>query len=142
MVSSATTGNQWYEENGTIVIGGTLQKLAKTDLKKYYVIVTIDGCSSEPSNSFNPTLGSINNDLFKNLDIYPNPVSDKLTIEFVENPKVSYNFSINNLEGKEVITGKLTEQKNMIDVSNIPQGIYFVKIVFADKIGLIKIIKD
>jgi trimeric autotransporter adhesin len=141
MVSSATTGNQWYDDSGPIA-GQTGQKYASTKNQKFYVIVTIDGCSSEPSNSFNPMIGSIINNNLSDIDIYPNPVSDKLTIEFSDNPKGTYTFYINNMEGREVMSGKITEPKNEIDVSIIPKGIYVVKIIYENKIGLIKIIKD
>jgi len=141
MVSSSTTGNQWYDDSGPVT-GQTGQKYASTKNQKFYVIVTIDGCSSEPSNSFNPMIGSIDNDIFRNLVLYPNPVYDKFTIEFIQNPAVIYTYSINNMEGKEVITGKLHETKTLIDISNIPQGIYFIKIISGDNIGLLKIIKE
>jgi ELWxxDGT repeat protein len=141
MVSSATTGNQWYDDSGPVA-GATSQKYSSTKNQKFYVIVTVDGCSSEPSNSFNPMKGSINDDIFRNIDVYPNPVSDKLIIEFKVNPNNSCNFMINNLDGKEVISGSLTETKNEIDVSGIPQGIYFIKIISDNKIGLIKIVRE
>jgi hypothetical protein len=86
--------------------------------------------------------GSINDDIFRNIDIYPNPVTDKFTIEFKNSPTSSYYFSINNMEGKEVLNGKLTETKNEIDMRDIPQGIYFVKIILGDKIGLLKIVRE
>jgi len=140
--SSSATGNQWYDNNGPIV-GQTGQTYATTNgTKKYYVIVTINGCSSDPSNSANPQLGSIDNDYLSNLNIYPNPVSDKLIIEFKGNQKAGYRYYINNMEGQALITGKLTETKNVIDISTVPKGIYFVKIIFEDQVGLIKIIKD
>ena len=41
-----------------------------------------------------------------------------------------------------MLQGKLTESKNEIDITNLTKGIYFVKIIFNDQIGLTKILKD
>jgi ELWxxDGT repeat protein len=141
MVSSSATGNQWYDDSGPIS-GATAQEYSTTKNAKFYVVVTIAGCSSDPSYSFNPRVGSINGDLLGEMNIYPNPVKDKLTIELKESKALGSIYYINNLEGQAVISGKLTETINEIDVSQIPRGIYFVKIIAGDKIGMIKFVRE
>lgn len=56
-----------------------------------------------------------------NLKVYPNPVSNILTIENAE----SGDFQILNLLGQQVMSGKATQR---IDVSALPQGAYFLKV--------------
>ncbi len=51
LVSSATTGNQWYL-NGTIITGATNQTYTPTTTGNYTVVVTSNGCSSAASSTF------------------------------------------------------------------------------------------
>ena len=55
------------------------------------------------------------------LNVYPNPVSNVLTIGNAENE----DFQIHNLLGQMVLSGKNTQR---IDVSELPKGAYFLKI--------------
>jgi ELWxxDGT repeat protein len=141
MVSSAATGNQWYDDSGPIA-GATAQEYSTTKNAKFYVIVTINGCSSDPSFSFNPRVGSINGNNLGSISMYPNPATDNLTLEFKDPGITGSRYYINNLEGKTLIAGKLTEIKNEIDVSNIPSGVYFIKLISDGNIGLIKFVKE
>jgi Secretion system C-terminal sorting domain len=66
-----------------------------------------------------------------NLNLYPNPAQTKLTINFQLLQKDKVAISIYDLNGKEVL--KLSEQifdtgshEIKVDVSNLPNGIYFV----------------
>ncbi len=64
--------------------------------------------------------------------IYPNPTSDKLFINF-ENK--SFNkLIISDLQGKNVFEKVVFESKNEIDVSNLPKGIYILQVWRNNKI--------
>ena len=65
------------------------------------------------------------------LKVYPNPVSNILTIE----TEVNTDFQIINLLGQAILTGKTTAQR--IDVSALPQGSYVLK-VGAEQVRFIK----
>jgi len=72
--SDASTGNQWYNQNG-IINGDTNQYCYPAIEGDYFVIVIQNGCSSDTSNVINVVftgLGSIENN---NIKVYPNPVS-------------------------------------------------------------------
>ncbi len=52
LVSSAASGNQWYNSTGMIA-GATNQSYTPTETDDYYVIVSNEfGCESEPSDSY------------------------------------------------------------------------------------------
>jgi hypothetical protein len=51
LVSNSSKGNQWYDKNG-LLKGAVSQYFAPADFGKYYVIVTLNGCSSDPSDLF------------------------------------------------------------------------------------------
>ena len=70
-------------------------------------------------------------DIFENeIVIYPNPVNDKLKIagyKFIEENEIAI---ITDVSSKVVLTCELqiTEDVALINVSGLPQGVYFVKI--------------
>ena len=60
---------------------------------------------------------------------YPNPVSDKLMIEWQGQMSGSGNFSIFNIQGVGMMSGGLNgENSTEIDVSLLPSGMYFVQV--------------
>jgi hypothetical protein len=75
------------------------------------------------------------------VSIYPNPSSTQITIE---TPKTTSKFliSIFNLNGQEVINQKLTAPGTSIDISNLPQGIYCVRLTSDNIVKVLKIIKE
>ncbi len=83
LISSSTSGNQWYYE-GNIIQGARAKTYDTKDVEgKYYVIVTLDGCSSEKSEIYDYKILSVkysNNSEY--LKLYPNPVKDNLNIIF------------------------------------------------------------
>ena len=65
----------------------------------------------------------IKNPISKNdISIYPNPVAQSMTIEGLEN--INHNFKLINIVGQTVIEIQ-NNTSNMIDVSKLPEGIYF-----------------
>ena len=68
---------------------------------------------------------SIEDILESNLSVYPNPANDVLFIEGVE----SGEFSLINIAGKEVLNGQLSNNKNMLEVNELPSGLYLLKVV-------------
>ncbi|NDV46594.1 hypothetical protein D0T49_05995 [Paludibacter sp. 221] len=49
LVASSPTGNQWYNHEGAIA-GATSQYLKVDRYSRYYVVTSVEGCSSAPSN--------------------------------------------------------------------------------------------
>ncbi len=75
------------------------------------------------------------------LNIYPNPASNVLHIESAPNAEIS----IIDLRGKVIkqYFGKLNNQnKTEIDVSDLPQGVYTIKILADDKVLMSKFVKQ
>ncbi len=67
---------------------------------------------------------SISESIIFEVNIYPNPTSDKLFISFENN--ITSNFSIYTISGKKIITQKYI---NPIDVSELSKGIYFIELI-------------
>jgi len=75
------------------------------------------------------------------LNIYPNPASDKITIEIPEISHQSY-LSIYNLSGQELFEQNISQAKTVIDISTLPAGIIFIKVLGDKTVQTGKIIKQ
>lgn len=75
------------------------------------------------------TSGISSNKMVDNMEMYPNPTADKVTISFSQHSGQKTSVSIYNIYGKEVYTHNIadTNAKETIDVSELKQGIYYVR---------------
>jgi photosystem II stability/assembly factor-like uncharacterized protein len=76
-----------------------------------------------------------------NLKIYPSISSDKITIETRETP-ASNKLSILNPNGQQLITRPITEPRSVVDISNLPNGVYFVRLTNEKAVEVGKFIKE
>jgi photosystem II stability/assembly factor-like uncharacterized protein len=61
------------------------------------------------------------------LKIYPNPSSGKITIETSANQGKS-DLSIRNINGQELLIRQITDPVTQINISTLPNGIYFMRV--------------
>jgi hypothetical protein len=79
------------------------------------------------------------------LNVFPNPASGKVTINFVNNSERNAVLSLLNINGQNVNAGQ-THQKNYnqetftIDTTPLAAGIYYCKVQTADKISVKKLV--
>lgn len=71
------------------------------------------------------------------LAVYPNPAKEMVIIE-ANQPILDV--KLLDITGKEVSVDMINQ--NQMDISRIPQGIYFVKVQFANQVKDVKIIKN
>ena len=61
--------------------------------------------------------------------VYPNPTDGVLFVETVCTPSLpGRTYRITNLMGQTLMTGQITAEKQQIDVSVLPQGMYFITV--------------
>lgn len=72
------------------------------------------------------------------VEIYPNPATDQLTIRSELGVELEVEFI--NTFGQVVLKKSLTKSSNLIDVSSLTQGIYFVKVLVDGKVGVEKVV--
>jgi hypothetical protein len=77
-------------------------------------------------------------DLFS---IYPNPVSTNVTIESTKTQPGIY-ISIINLQGINMIKCSIRDKKTILDVNNLPRGVYLVKIISLSSTNNYKLVKN
>jgi hypothetical protein len=73
--------------------------------------------------------------------LYPNPAGDKITIEISEH-QAPCQLSMMNLNGEEVLSLTLIKPKTKIDISNLPNGIYFVRVTNDKSVEVGKLVKQ
>jgi hypothetical protein len=96
------------DDNTVIKIGGSF---ADSDLTEMAIAAIV----------------GVEDNLINNVKIFPNPTNDILNINLI-NVSNKFTYSFTNLLGQVVKKGNLLDFANSIDVSNLNQGIYFVKI--------------
>jgi PKD repeat protein len=126
LISDAPYGNQWYY-NGTMLTGDTLPTLFPGQNGNYWVIVTLNGCSSLPSNIINYIIDGMPQ-YSDNLKIYPMPNGGKFTIKWESPVEEVFSLKIFNSLGKPIFESTEFMMKGEtfkeLDIQNIPSGIY------------------
>ncbi|HLP63479.1 T9SS type A sorting domain-containing protein [Flavobacterium sp.] len=76
---------------------------------------------------------------FSNLNFFPNPVKNSLTIS---NESLINSIEITSILGQNILSQKVTSLQTEIDLSELSTGIYFVKVTSKGQEKTIKIIKN
>lgn len=103
---------------------------------------------SSDSIVINFTLGamvSVKNRVSSNLLVYPNPVSDKLTVQLSENIGKTAQVNIIDLTGKVLINqtfNTLGKNEILLNTEQLVKGIYLVKVLNQNQVFVTKIIKE
>ena len=137
LTSSAVTGNQWYNSTGPIS-GSISQNYTATTDGSYYVIVTVNGCSSSQSNTINVS-GTIISEILEDSPfyIYPNPATDFLVFE----AKSEGIAEIYNSQSKIIFQKKISD-RFVLNLNNIPKGFYLCRLRNDNNISYYKLIVE
>ncbi len=82
----------------------------------------------------------------KTIQVYPNPTTNSLTVDYLLNDNATVVIRITNLQGQVIYEMKSEQsigtQTNTIDISNEANGIYFLTLVSGTETQTVKIIKQ
>ncbi len=70
---------------------------------------------------------TLNNDKHSTISIYPNPAKDNITIQLADNSLLNTEAVIVNAQGKTVLKQKIQSINQLINISTLSQGTYFIK---------------
>ena len=132
---------KWYDTDNDAITGinplvdGTVLQNSKT----YYATQTLNNCSSETNLpvtiSFTLGVDDFDSKLFS---YYPNPVDDNLNLFY--NQELT-SVKVFTVLGQQVIFKNINATSARIDMSNLPEGIYFAEIKSNNTSKIIKVIK-
>jgi hypothetical protein len=140
LTSGSPAGNQWYDSTGPIA-GATAQTYTITASGDYYAIVTLDGCSSDPSEVLTLVLNGT--DVTRSpgsLRVYPNPFTGLITLE-LEGAVEPVLFEILNSPGQTLIRSELM-QTTTLDLTSLPKGVYLIRIIRSTEILVRKLVRE
>ncbi len=129
-------GGAWLKKNAVTTVKTLNDLIPNTSYQ--YKIKTVCGAETSPFSSlFNfTTLPLKAGEVNLNLEIYPNPGSDQITVFSPPSAVLSPQSSIGNasiiitdISGKIIYQNEVTFPETIIDVSNYASGIYFVKVI-------------
>ncbi|MDD5570165.1 MAG: M20/M25/M40 family metallo-hydrolase [Bacteroidales bacterium] len=93
-------------------------------------------------NKFGEPTGIVEKSNFSQLRIYPNPANDKITIELPEAGSRKTEVVVYNLNGKEIKKLRAMSHELRVDISDLPSGIYFVKVMNENGVSVGKFVKE
>jgi hypothetical protein len=142
--SSAAAGNQWYK-NGIIINGATTQQYTPPASGNYTVEVTQNGCKSLMSETYSYAItGIISIDNLHFIRLSPNPVKDKVVLNFNLNGISKLNMDIIDLNGRLLQRWQNLGNGRILDLSLYAGSIYLAKI-YSDKTSIqatLKLVKQ
>ena len=142
LVSSNSSGNQWYLD-GEILEGATGKNLPDITVPGSYTVVTsVEGCTSSVSEPYVHVVTGIDSDPEMSVKAYPNPVSEEVFVEF-SGPlhrtikielidDLGRTVSVRQLTGKGVVTFDLRDERS---------GLYLLKAMTGSYLMIRKLIK-
>jgi hypothetical protein len=123
--------------------GETTQTIQVSTFDTYWVTVTggTNGCSYTDSITISSTVGIgkiISSDEFS---FYPNPASDKLILHGHDNIFKDAIITITDLQGREakgISKIKTSSGENLIDISSLSNGVYFLRVTSGQRMRVEK----
>ncbi len=141
VISSGGSPPHTYEWNN----GATTSTIDSLMEGVYSVTVTdSNGCVvfNTVSVGFDVGVNELQIEDFK-LQIYPNPANETVTIEYQATTTTKAVITIENYLGQAIQTLQITtNQKQTINISNYPSGMYFIKCFDGKEMSVVKLVKQ
>jgi hypothetical protein len=127
LTSDAPAGNQWYRD-GVMITGAVSQTYTILEDGTYTDVVTLNGCSSEVSNSIVVIHTGIANPGVQSVNLYPNPTTGAFWLSINTPGTTVYEMEILNSFGAVVYKSDKLEVdgsfKQYFDLQQLASGMY------------------
>lgn len=132
---------QWINcDTNAPISGATSQSYTPTVSGNYAVEITSGTCTELSDCIEFDTLG-LDEFLTSEVRLFPNPVSANLNIEIAGNSD-TLALDLFDVSGKLVLQKNVSNEAIALNMKNLPQGIYFLKVSSSEKTGTYKIVKE
>ena len=139
LIITSGTNLVWYTAaTGGVVVTSNTPLVSGTT---YYASQNNGTCESATRLAVTATLGAClgNEDfLFKQIKLFPNPVTDMLTIS---NTDIMASITVVDMLGRILMTTKVNDIETRIDMSNLPTATYLVQVTIDNAIKTFKVIR-
>jgi hypothetical protein len=136
--NAAGAAYQWIDcDSGEPIAGATQKTFEATQTGNYAVVITQLGCS-DTSSCYNLIINSTYAPLESGVKVYPNPASDRLTIELPGAHQETY--ALYDLMGRMLVNGAIFEEKTTLNLANFETGLYILEIQSTTSKHQIKIL--
>jgi bacillolysin len=131
--TTATGVNYQWLLNNALISGATAATHKPLNTGDFKLRITDPNGCINVSDSFKLVVTAINNLVTTPASniatVYPNPASNKVVLEFETLPTMNLNFQLVSLSGKVLSSTTGRNKVNIIDVSKIKSGNYFIKVI-------------
>ncbi len=128
LLSNQPIGNTWHNSSGPIA-GQTAKTYTATATGNYYSIVTLQGCSSAPSNTVTITVTAAKQlEQAHKIALYPTPATSRIYLDLEEVLNTTLHAEIIDLTGRLWVSAELKSKKNELNIAHLPNGNYIVAI--------------
>jgi hypothetical protein len=124
LASSVTEHSyQWYLND--VPISGANQKEYEITESGYYSVMAINkhGCGNLSDTLYVTYSHTNHSDFLENISIFPNPSNGKV---FISNIDREVSLSVRDIFGREIITYQIKQQEQILDLTFLERGIYFL----------------
>lgn len=129
--------NAMAEYNGELYIAGEFDHLQGSNGQPDIAFKNIFKVSNFCATSVGINTETKSNDI----QVYPNPAADKLHLR-LENNTAIRQLSIQNLTGQQLYTTCISGEKALIDISQLPYGIYYISLQNENEKTIQKFVKQ
>ncbi len=132
---------QWIDcdNNNSVIAGETSQSYTASSNGNYAVVVTENSCTDTSSCVSITGIGISENNLLSPVNMYPNPTSGRVFINFSDNENVS--FQLFDSVGKLILEeNQISETTYTLELNQT--GIYFIKVSSMGRQAHYKLIKQ
>ena len=120
-----------------------IPETVETGTYSFVYVVDNGTCPADSSTVTIQLIDCLNLDEFSLINkVYPNPVNDQLTIELIDN-KNDIQFELMSIQGQQVKLTSIENNDNItMDFSEVPPGMYMLRMISGSVIDEIKIVKQ
>jgi Secretion system C-terminal sorting domain len=68
------------------------------------------------------------------ISVFPNPTSEMVEVEIPTTEKEDVSYQVYSLQGRPFLSGKFNGNKVNLNISNLPTGIYQIRVIYADRV--------
>ena len=117
-----------FNSSGTNIVSSSGSVSNSIGQLFYNTIVSNDGqVSAGVQQTYTVTNVGLNTNTLNNISVYPNPVSNNLTLT-ISNSIDNFGYNLYDFQGKLIIDGIILSEETTVSTSNLSGGTYFINV--------------